>query len=199
MVESARYASTWAALEFWLCWTAPALLLKNCNTAFMRLLKTRGRYVLSGLQCPPQTGHNDCEHRKTRSLGYFKQVNSDQHNGIWVCPSLYCDVGYGTDKKRTQAKILKLEEVVVKRKSVFVEHDYTHYVGVACNRGAALCYHVCTKAEGAISNEVYQLFMVLPLDEYQRNWNGNLSTFIMMMSSHQAQMLKGSERPGTFM
>lgn len=48
--------------------------------------KTGGRYLITGKDCPPQTGRKDFERRRGNKPGYFVIVNDSEKGTILVAP-----------------------------------------------------------------------------------------------------------------
>lgn len=65
-----------AEMDVCLGWVADAVAveLEEAHPDYLCLPEPSGRYLLTGQQCSPQTGHNDLDHTRQENSGFFIQL-----------------------------------------------------------------------------------------------------------------------------
>lgn len=124
VVANAKYAKAWTALDLHLGLIATALQLEYSATKVECLPNRAVRYLLSGHDCPPQPGHDDVQHGKIKNLDHFTLISSKLDTSIWAFPGCHLYVHYSANDQPTLEKTLKMEDVVMDNRAVFVRHGY---------------------------------------------------------------------------
>ena len=90
---------------------------------------TGGRFLLTGQDCPPQTGHNDFDHRAGTGPGFFIITTGHEASGLWVADGSHKDV-YCSDKRKAKiVKASRLKLISIPANSVFVGHGFLQHAG----------------------------------------------------------------------
>lgn len=71
------------------CWIATPFQLEDLAAESVRL-KTESRYLLSGRDCPLQTGNKNFKHTMRRNPGYFMLITSELDTSIRSFLSSIC-------------------------------------------------------------------------------------------------------------
>lgn len=84
---------------------------------------------LSGRNVEAQAGHNDFEHDRDKSAGFFDIITGSFTAFVYVYPGSHYCVFYTNDERPTLTKILRIEEVTIPSDSEFIGHGYFQHAG----------------------------------------------------------------------
>lgn len=105
------------------------------------LPRTSGRFLITAMNCPPQTGHDDLEHRERKNNGYFVTINGCEQCTLWVSRGSYSYVFYSDKEKEILRDVFRMEEVVLPAECVFFGHGSLNHAGGGWKRNHPLRYH----------------------------------------------------------
>lgn len=91
-IREAQYAKAWAALDVYLGLVGAFLGLKESDGGVLKVLRTGGRYPLTGSGCPAQGGQNKFEHVGPRSQDTYSLWMRTRNRKLWSRVVLICEV-----------------------------------------------------------------------------------------------------------
>lgn len=113
--------------------------LRKLSQNYMVIPKTGGRFLITGLQCVGQVGHNDNDHRKGKGAGFFIIVTGADGASLCMSDSSHKHVHLPEKKMMMIASAMRLTCIVIKLHSVFIGRGYVPHARVQWSSGHKLC------------------------------------------------------------
>lgn len=140
--ENNWFAPRRSALDVWIGWLLALLNLDSDGERGAQVPRTGGRFLLTGEGCPDQTGHNDFPTEKRNNPGYFCITTSQEQTSLFVCPSSHQYVWYDEEDRISLARMLKMTEITIPARSIFIGHGLLQHAGCGWLGFQALRYHM---------------------------------------------------------
>lgn len=110
--------------------------------------RTGGRWLITGLDCDVQVGHNDYAYIPGSEFpGYFIIVSGPERITLWVCDGSHLFVDYEQADKHTLGDTLKMHRIEIPATSVFIGHGLLHHAGDGYTGSHCIRYHVYVTPE----------------------------------------------------
>lgn len=108
-----RFARELAASDMRVEIIGAIMALNFAGSEELYLPVTGRQYLLTGCDCPDQTGHNDLEVRRGRSSLFFVLLFESEATFILVYPAVTMNLKYPTAEKKKLPELLNLKEVAI--------------------------------------------------------------------------------------
>ena len=145
-----------AALDVWIGLLASMMDLESITGQKLRVPNTGGRFLLNGKDLHPQIGHNDFDHTRDNSVGFFAMVTGEEGASLFVSKYSHLFVDKTEKQKKMLSKCLDMTLLEIPPFSIFFGHGYFHHAGAGeRNERRNLRYHIYLIPEGyVLGNEI---------------------------------------------
>ena len=117
----------------------------KCKVYFPR---TGGRWLITGLDCEIQAGHNDYAYIPGAEFpGYFMITSGPERISLWVCDGSHLFLDYKMAEKHVLGDALKMHRIQIPATSIFIGHGHLHHAGDGYNGSHCIRYHVYVTPE----------------------------------------------------
>lgn len=140
--ENIKYGRYWALLDIWMGLIAAGMPLKEPYAQKLLVTKTGGWFLINEKDLSPQTGYSVFEHRRGKNPGYFGIVNRLGKCSIWFLLVIQHYVFNSDEAKTKLCKLIKLKEVILTRKCMFLGDENVQHAGAGRNRNHGLGCHL---------------------------------------------------------
>lgn len=136
------------------------------------------RYLLTGCDCPNQTGLSNFEVREGRSRRFFVEVPESAAICLLVCSASHSYAHYPMAEKKL-AKLVHAEEVAIPTYFIFVGHRYLRHGGCGWRSSHSLRCHpypiasvYVLKGTGTLTSWAsYAVFEMPAIGSRKKEWN----------------------------
>lgn len=128
--------------------TVLPLNLQTLNTRKLYFPATGGRFLVTGKDCPAQTGHNDFEHTKESGPGFFVITTGFQAANLWVADGSNKGVNLPDKRKLCTEHCSWMREITITPNSVFFGHGFLQHAGAAWSGTNSIRHHIYLIPDG---------------------------------------------------
>lgn len=138
-----------AFLDVWIGLVVSQMNL-DANGRFEAFIpRTGGRWILTGIKCLPQCGHNDFPVIAGFACpGYFVIVTGLERAYLWVAPGSHNYVYYSAEDRQTLGSTLKMERFTIPPSSIFIGHGHVQHAGDGYSGSHCPRYHTYFSPKG---------------------------------------------------